>query len=254
MTAAKNMIGNALDKADTVNENSAVQAESKPVKKRRTSSKKAVEKEADKDIEPINGVIELDLINELIDTVLNFIFLNTSNGVVFRPIYIDLMLAYWKIDIYYPSLEISQKGVDYFFEKWINGEYDVCLEKLENNRQAQVIDTAIKHEIEFKKAQLQQPIVNAITEFVDIASVLAKKYVDDIDNIGSKDIKGFLERFAEFVSENNTSTITNEVLKRHGASLPFPAANGEDAEDKRSDTEQLRDIVGSLAGKFSDSK
>lgn len=244
----------ALNKANEANEDTAVQAESKPVKKKRTSSKKAVEKVADKDIEPISEIMTLSQINELIDSVVNLVFLDTPNGVVFAPIYIDLMLAYWKVGFFYPSLETTQKGVDYFFERWINGEYDVCLEKLESNRQAKVIDKAIRREIEYKKAQLRQPIVNALTEFVKTASVLASKYVDDIDNIGSKDIKGFLEKFAEFVSENNTSTITDEVLKRHGASLPFPAANSDDSENKQSDTEQLRDIIGSLADKFSESK
>lgn len=254
---SENELKNALDKANTASEDFGVRVESKSVKKRRTTPKKAVEKENNKNIESINEVMTLAQINELIRSVVNLVFVNTPNGVVFLPIYIDLMLAYWKVGYYFPSLETAQNGVDQFFVEWINGEYDICLEKLENNRQAKVIDKAIRDEIEFKKSQLQQPIVNSLTEFVNTASVLAKKYVDDIDNIGTKDIKGFLERFAEFVSENNTSTITDEVLKRHGASLPFPAANGEDienTENKQSDTEQLRDMVGSLAGKFSEIK
>lgn len=228
MMTAENINESALDKTDEVNESRISPTDSKPAKKKRTSSKKAAEQTADKDtktivnddMEPINEIMTPHQIHELIEAITELVFLNTANGTTFAPIYIDLMLAYWKIGFFYPSLETSEKGVDYFFEKWISGEYDVCLEKLENNRQARVIDKAIRREIEFKKAQLCQPIINSLTELADSASELVKKYTNDIN---SEDIKGFMKQFAEFSSKNNTATITDEVLKHHRTSLPFPA-------------------------------
>lgn len=175
-------------------------------------------------IEPNNEVMSLSQANELVNSVVDLIFLNTEKGIVFTPIYIDFMLVYWKMCFFYPSLGISEKGeegMDFLFNGWINGEYDVYLEKVEDNKQAIMIDKAIRKAIDFKKSQCQQPILNSLTKFIDTLNILAQKYVDDIDNIGSSDIKSFLERFIEFTSENNVQTITDEVLNRHGAKLPL---------------------------------
>ncbi len=174
------------------------------------------------EIDPSNEIMSLEQAQELINSVTDLIFLNTANGIVFSPIYIDFMLAYWKIGFFYPSLGISEKGeegFDFFFNGWINGEYDVYLEKVKDNKQAAIIDKAIERAIEFKKSQYQQPVLNSLTRLADTLNILAQKYVDDIDKIGSSDIKSFLERFIEFTSKNNVQTITDEVLNRHGAKL-----------------------------------
>lgn len=175
-------------------------------------------------IEPNDEIMSLEQAEELINSVTDLVFLNTDKGIIFAPIYIDFMLAYWKIGFFYPYLGISEKGkesINFFFDGWVNGEYDVYLEKVKDNKQAAIIDKAIERAIEFKKSQCQQPVLNSLAKLVDTLSVLAQKYVDDIDNIGSSDIKSFLERFMAFTSENNVQTITDEVLNRHGAKLPL---------------------------------
>lgn len=175
-------------------------------------------------IEPNDEIMSLEQVSELINSVTDLVFLNTNKGVIFAPIYIDFMLAYWKIGFFYPSLGISEKGeegISFFFNSWVNGEYDVYLEKIKDNKQTVIIDKAIERAIEFKKSQCQQPVLNSLAKLIDTFNILAQKYVDDIDNIGSSDIKSFLERFMEFTSENNVRTITDEVLNRHGAKLPL---------------------------------
>lgn len=180
-------------------------------------------------IEPITDIMSLEQVRELVDSILSLVFLKTDDGIVYMPLYEKVIYPYWKMGFYYPSLKISEMGFEDFYIKWINGEYNYQLDCILDNEQATFIDTLISDTIEFYKKQYQQPVINSLTNLINTVNILAQKYVNDIDNIGSSDIKGFLQRFMEFTAKNNTATITDEVLNRHGAKPPAQSEKVENA-------------------------
>lgn len=181
--------------------------------------KTAVAGKTDKivDVKSGSGVLTLSDISKIVNTMVDSVFVERNGKIEFAAELYEILLAYLEIGAFYPETGVLENSVELFFVDYINDKYSRELSELALDRTAQYIDGAVKRKIEFRMRQVENPLVNSMVKLIDIASVLGQKYVDDIDKIGTSDIKGFIEDFAKLAKVTNPQTVTDAVIKLHKA-------------------------------------
>lgn len=192
-----------------------------------------VEKTAENitDIKTENGRLSLFDLSKIVNTVVDSVFVERNGNIEFAAELYEVLLAYMEIGAFYPNTGVFENSLDLFFIDYIDGKYHKELGKLKYNRLAQYIDNAVKQKVDAKMRQIENPLINSIVEFVNVATVLAQKYVDDIDNVGAADIQKFIKDFGSLAKKTNPQTVTEAVIKMHRAE------NAKDSETNR-DTKQ----------------
>lgn len=185
-----------------------------------------------------DGRLTLTDVAEIVNAVVDLVFIERNGKIEFAAEYYEVLLAYFQIGAFYPSTGVLDNGVGLFFMDYIDNKYHKELGELKYNNLAKYIENAVTKKIEAKMRQIENPLINSLTKLVDTANILAQKYVDDIDNVGSSDIKKFIEDFADFAKKTNTDTITDAVIKLHqkeAASVEKskPAAKKQNARTKK---------------------
>lgn len=190
-------------------------------KTKKTAAAGKVENTAENlaDIKAENGVMSLLKISIIVDTVVDSVFVERNGNIEFAAERYEVLLAYMEIGAFYPYTGVLENSLDSFFIDYIDGKYYRELEKLKLNRLAQYIDNAVKQKVEARMRQIENPLINSLVKFVDIASVLAQKYVDDIDNVGAADIQKFIKDFGSLTKKTNPQTVTDAVIKMHRAEM-----------------------------------
>lgn len=181
------------------------------------SAEKTVEIETPVEVKAFNGRMSLLDISKIVNTVVDSVFTERNGNIEFSAEYYEVLLAYLKVGAFYPHTGVLENSLDLFFIDYIDGKYYRELNELKDSRLAQYIDNAVKQKIEARMRQVENPLIDSMKKFVDVATVLAQKYVDDIDNVGASDIKGFFQSFANFTKNTNTKTVTDAVIKLHQA-------------------------------------
>lgn len=164
-----------------------------------------------------NGKLSLVEIVEVINTIVDSMFVERNGTIEFAAEYYEVLLAYFKIGAFYPETGVFENGLFIFFTDYVDGKYSKELDELKFNRYAQYIDNTVKQKAEARMRQIENPLINSLVKFVDVAAVLAQKYVDDIDNIGTADIKKFITDFANVAKKTNPQSVTDAVIKMHRA-------------------------------------
>lgn len=182
------------------------------------TKKKVVKEEnkaADKlvDIKTSNGKVSLMGLTTIVNAVADSVFIERNGRVEFAAELYEVLLAYWKIGAFYPDTEVLENSLDLFFIDYIDGKYYRELGELSSNRLAQYIENAVEQKVEAKKRQIEDPLINSLTKLVDAATILANKYVDDIDNVGAGDIKKFIDDFGGLVQKTDSQSIAEAVIK-----------------------------------------
>lgn len=162
-----------------------------------------------------NGILTLTDVAAIVNAIVDSVFIEHNGKIEFAAEYYEVFLAYFQIGAFYPQIGVFENGVGLFFMDYIDNKYHKELAELKYNALAKYIENAVVKKIEAKMRQIKNPLVNSLVKFVDLASVLAQKYVDDIDNVGAGDIKQFIADFSDFAKKNNTDTITDAVIKLH---------------------------------------
>lgn len=182
------------------------------------------------DIKTENGRMSLFDLSKIVNTVVDSVFTERNGRIEFTAELYEVLLAYLEIGAFYPRTRVLESGLDLFFIDYIDGKYYRELGELKANRLAQYIENAVEKKVAAKMRQIENPLINSMVKLVDVATVLAQKYVDDIDNIGTSDIKGFIEDFAKLAKNTNPQTVTDAVIKLHkndaenGAAKPVEKA------------------------------
>lgn len=166
-------------------------------------------------LEGKSGKLKLSDVAEIVNAIVDSVFVERNGKIEFAAEYYEVLLAYFQIGAFYPETGVFDDGIGLFFMNYIDGKYHRELDALEHNNLAKYIKNAVVKKIEAKMRQIENPLINSLVKFVDLASVLAEKYVDDIDNVGSSNIKKFIGDFANFAKNNNTQTITDAMYKLH---------------------------------------
>lgn len=186
---------------------------------KKTAAAEKVENTSEKmvDIKTENGRMSLFDVSKIVDTVVDSVFVERNGNIEFAAELYEVLLAYLEIGAFYPQTGVLENSLDLFFIDYIDGKYYREFGELKLNRLAQYIDNAVKQKVEARMRQIENPLVNSLTKLVDVATVLAQKYVDDIDNVGTSDIKGFIQDFAKLAKTTNPQTVTDAVIKMHKA-------------------------------------
>lgn len=164
-----------------------------------------------------NGVLSLFDLSKIVNAVVDSVFIERDGRLEFAAELYEVLLAYMKIGAFYPQTGVFENSLDLFFIDYIDNKYHKETSELEFNPLAKYIDNAVKHKVDARMRQIENPLINSLVKFVDIASALSQKYVDDIDNVGTSDIKGFIRDFAELAKQTNPQTVTDAVIKLHKA-------------------------------------
>lgn len=171
------------------------------------------------DIKVDNGRMSLLGLSQIVNTVVDSVFIERNGNIEFAAEWYEVTLAYLEIGAFYPQTGVLENSLDLFFIDYIDGKYYRELAELKLNRLAQYIDNAVKQKVEARMRQIENPLINSLVKFVDIASVLAQKYVDDIDNVGAADIQKFIKDFGSLTKKTNPQTVTDAVIKMHRAEM-----------------------------------
>lgn len=195
------------------------------------------------DIKADNGQMTLVDLSKIVNTVVDSVFVERNGNIEFAAEYYEVLLAYMEIGAFYPQTGVLDNSLDLFFIDYINGRYYKELGELKYNRMAQYIDNAVKQKVEARMRQIENPLINSMVKFVDTATVLAQKYVDDIDNIGTADIQKFIKDFGSLAKKTNPQTVTEAVIKMHRAENSKDSeANGDTKQTKASTKKQSTKI------------
>ena len=172
---------------------------------------------ADKNVEleGKNGKLTLGDVAEIVNAIVDSVFVERNGKIEFAVEYYEVLLAYFQIGAFYPETGVFDDGIGLFFMNYIDDKYYRELDALDHNNLAKYIKNAVVKKIEAKMRQIENPLVNSLVKFVDVATVLAGKYIDDIDNVGSADIKRFIADFSEVAKKTNTNAITDAMYKLH---------------------------------------
>lgn len=188
---------------------------------KKTAAAEKVENTAENlaDIKVDNGRMSLLGLSQIVNTVVDSVFIERNGNIEFAAEWYEVTLAYLEIGAFYPQTGVLENSLDLFFIDYIDGKYYRELAELKLNRLAQYIDNAVKQKVEARMRQIENPLINSLVKFVDIASVLAQKYVDDIDNVGAADIQKFIKDFGSLAKKTNPQTVTDAVIKMHRAEM-----------------------------------
>lgn len=186
---------------------------------KKTATAEKVEKNVENlvDIKADNGQMSLYDLSKIVNTVVDSVFVEKNGNIEFAAELYEVLLAYLEIGAFYPHTGVLENSLGLFFVDYIDGKYHKELGELKYNRLAQYIDNAVKQKIEARMRQIENPLISSMVEFFDVATVLAQKYVDDIDNIGTADIQKFIKDFGSLAKKTNPQTVTEAVIKMHRA-------------------------------------
>lgn len=166
-----------------------------------------------------NRTVSLTDVSIIVNTVVDNVFTERNGKIEFSAEFYEVLLSYLEIGYFYPETKLFEKSIENksslndFFVDYIDGIYQKEIDELKYNHIAQYIENAIKNKIDAKIKQIESPSLNSVAKFFEAATVLAEKYVNDIDNVGSNDIKTFLNDFAKFAKKTNPKSISETFLQ-----------------------------------------
>lgn len=146
-----------------------------------------------------------------VDTIVSSVIISNNGKSDFGAEYLEVVKYYVLIATFYPEHNVTEQGLALFFNDYVEGKYKIEIKRLEQNEYAQYVLRAVDKKLEFEIKRIESPIINSIERFVGLANDLLQKYVDDIDNIGTADIKGFLGDFAALAKNTTSEKIAKAV-------------------------------------------
>lgn len=184
--------------------------------------KMMVEKEINKEnpkIVALDNKLSLDNVSKIVNSIVDSVFIKRNGRVEFAAEYYEVLLAYFEIGAFYPDLGVLEGGVWLFFDGYIEGKYSSELNKLKDNPYIQYIENAVKQKVQARMKQIENPLFESLLGLVENVSVLAQRYIDGADKIGTADIQKFIENFGTFSQKVNEQSLTDTVIQMHQSEL-----------------------------------
>ena len=166
--------------------------------------------------------IELIEMSELVNAVVNTVFINdkTTGQIDYRPEYVEVVKAFFKMRFYAPDEIIGYNdntenfNIEDFYIDWVNGKY---IETLNNIDMAQNnnIDKSIAEKIEYVKAQVGNPLNNAISSLINIIQDGIDMFTSSFGNLSADDIKSVINQANTIVEglDENAKNVVKAVTK-----------------------------------------
>lgn len=174
--------------------------------------------------------IELIEMSELVNAVVKTVFITdeTTGQIDYRPEYVEVVKAFFKMKFYAPD-EIADNiadnndennvDIESFYIDWVNGKY---IETLNNIDMAQNnnIDKAIDEKIEYVKAQVGNPLNNALASLINIIQDGIDMFTSSFGNLSADDIKNVMVQANNIVegldknAKNVVKAVTENVVEK----------------------------------------
>lgn len=174
--------------------------------------------------------IELIEMSELVNAVVKTVFITdeTTGQIDYRPEYVEVVKAFFKMKFYAPDEIVdniadnndeNNVDIESFYIDWVNGKY---IETLNNIDMAQNnnIDKAIDEKIEYVKAQVGNPLNNALASLINIIQDGIDMFTSSFGNLSADDIKNVMVQANNIVggldknAKNVVKAVTENVVEK----------------------------------------
>ena len=169
--------------------------------------------------------IELIEMSELVNAVVKTVFItdDVTGQIDYRPEYVEVVKAFFKMKFYAPD-EVADNiadnndennvDIESFYIDWVNGKY---IETLNNIDMAQNnnIDKAIDEKIEYVKAQVGNPLNNALASLINIIQDGIDMFTSSFGNLSADDIKNVMVQANNIVEglDKNAKKVVKAVTE-----------------------------------------
>lgn len=160
--------------------------------------------------------IELIEMSELVNAVVKTVFItdDVTGQIDYRPEYVEVVKAFFKMKFYAPDEIADNNDIESFYIDWVNGKY---IETLNNIDMAQNnnIDKAIDEKIEYVKAQVGNPLNNALASLINIIQDGIDMFTSSFGNLSADDIKNVMVQANNIVEglDKNTKKVVKAVTE-----------------------------------------
>lgn len=171
--------------------------------------------------------IELIEMSELVNAVVNTIFITdkTTGQIDYRPEYVEVVKAFFKMRFYAPDEiigyndNIENFNIEDFYIDWVNGKYIETLNNIDvaqNNN----IDKSIAEKIEYIKAQVGNPLNNVLSSLINIIQDGIDMFTSSFGNLSADDIKSVITQANTIVegldknAKNVVKAVTENVIEK----------------------------------------
>ena len=171
--------------------------------------------------------IELIEMSELVNAVVNTVFITnkTTGQIDYRPEYVEVVKAFFKMNFYAPDEiigyndNIENFNIEDFYIDWVNGKYIETLNNIDvaqNNN----IDKSIAEKIEYIKAQVGNPLNNVLSSLINIIQDGIDMFTSSFGNLSADDIKSVITQANTIVegldknAKNVVKAVTENVIEK----------------------------------------
>ena len=171
--------------------------------------------------------IELIEMSELVNAVVNTVFITdkTTGQIDYRPEYVEVVKAFFKMRFYAPDEiigyndNIENFNIEDFYIDWVNGKYIETLNNIDiaqNNN----IDKSVAEKIEYVKAQVGNSLNNALSSLINIIQDGIDIFTSSFGNLSADDIKNVITQANTIVegldknAKNVVKAVTENVIEK----------------------------------------
>ena len=165
--------------------------------------------------------IELIEMSELVNAVVKTVFItdDVTGQIDYRPEYVEVVKAFFKMKFYAPDEIADNNDIESFYIDWVNGKY---IETLSNIDMAQNnnIDKSINEKIEYIKAQVGNPLNNALASLINIIQDGIDMFTSSFGNLSADDVKNVMSQANTIVkgldknAKNVVKAVTENVAEK----------------------------------------
>ena len=165
--------------------------------------------------------IELIEMSELVNAVVKTVFITDeiTGQIDYRPEYVEVVKAFFKMKFYAPDEIADNNDIESFYIDWVNGKY---IETLSNIDMAQNnnIDKSINEKIEYIKAQVGNPLNNALASLINIIQDGIDMFTSSFGNLSADDVKNVMSQANTIVegldknAKNVVKAVTENVVEK----------------------------------------
>lgn len=171
--------------------------------------------------------IELIEMSELVNAVVNTVFITdkTTGQIDYRPEYMEVVKAFFKMRFYAPDEiigyndNIEDFNIEDFYIDWVNGKYIETLSNIDVAQNSN-IDKSITEKIEYVKAQVGNPLNNALSSLINIIQDGIDMFTSSFGNLSADDIKNVITQANTIVegldknAKNVVKAVTENVIEK----------------------------------------
>ena len=160
--------------------------------------------------------IELIEMSELVNAVVKTVFItdDVTGQIDYRPEYVEVVKAFFKMKFYAPDEIADNNDIESFYIDWVNGKY---IETLSNIDMAQNnnIDKSIAEKIEYVKAQVGNPLNNALASLINIIQDGMDMFTSSFGNLSADDVKNVMSQANTIVKglDKNAKNVVKAATK-----------------------------------------